>query len=55
MNPSLAIAHYHQSWFHVLFNRMEEAIVEHKRAQELDPLMPLHTAWLGEIHKQVGR
>src|SRR5262249_43015222 len=24
-------------------------------AQELDPLMPLHTAWLGEIYRMVGR
>ena len=55
INPSLAIAHYHNSWFHVLFGRMEEAIAEHKRAQELDPLMPLHTAWLGGIYEMEGR
>ena len=55
INPSLAIAHYHNSWFHVLFGRMEEAIAEHKRAQELDPLMPLHTAWLGGIYQLLGR
>jgi eukaryotic-like serine/threonine-protein kinase len=55
INPHLAIAHYHKSWFDVLFGRMEEAIVSHKRAQELDPLLPLHTAWLGEIYRMQGR
>ena len=53
--PSLAIAHFHDSWIHVLFGRMEEAIQAHKRAQELDPLMPDHTAWLGEIYRMEGR
>jgi pentatricopeptide repeat protein len=55
MDPNLAIAHYHQSWFDVLFDRMDEAIAAHKRAQELDPLVPMHTAWLGEIYRMVGR
>jgi TolB-like protein/tetratricopeptide (TPR) repeat protein len=55
MDPNLAIAHYHQSWFDVLFGRMDEAIAAHKRAQELDPLVPMHTAWLGEIYRMVGR
>ena len=55
INPSLAIAHYHNSWFHALFGRMDEAIAEHKRAQELDPLMPLHTAWLGALYLWEGR
>ncbi len=55
INASLAIAHYHDSWFHALFGRMEEAIEAHKRAQELDPLMPLHTAWLGGLYQMEGR
>jgi eukaryotic-like serine/threonine-protein kinase len=55
INPNLAIAHYHNSWFHVIFGRMEEAIAEHKLAQELDPLTPLHTAWLGDIYQRLGR
>jgi tetratricopeptide (TPR) repeat protein len=36
INPNLAMAHYHYSWFHYLFGRMEEAIESHKRAQEVD-------------------
>ena len=51
INPSLAIAHYHRSWFHALFGRMEEAIASHKRAQQLDPLLPMHTAWLGGLYR----
>lgn len=29
---------------------MNEAIAEHKRAREADPLNPLHTAWLGWLY-----
>jgi len=34
---------------------MDEALAEHKRAQELDPLTPLHTAWLGGLYWIWGR
>ena len=50
INPNLAHAHYWYAWQLVLFDRMDEAIAEHKRAQELDPLTPLHTAWLGGLY-----
>jgi len=33
---------------------MNEAITEHKLAQELDPFIPLHTAWLGELYRWIG-
>ena len=55
LNPSLAFAHYHYSWYLVLFGRMEEAIEEHILAKELDPLNPLHTAWLGALYRREGR
>ena len=55
INPNLAMAHYHLSWYRVLFGRMQEAIEEHKRAQELDPFNPLHFAWLGEIYRMEKR
>jgi TolB-like protein/Flp pilus assembly protein TadD len=55
INPHLAIAHYHLSWFHVILGRMDEALLEHRRAQELDPLLPLHTAWLGDLYRRLGR
>ncbi|NIO49520.1 MAG: protein kinase [Candidatus Aminicenantes bacterium] len=55
INPNLAHAHYWYSWQLVLFGRMDEAIAEHKRAQELDPLTPLNTAWLGGLYWYGGR
>ncbi len=53
-NPSLPQNHYHYSWYLVLFGRMDEAIIEHKLAKELDPFAPLYTAWLGYIYMMVG-
>lgn len=55
LNPNLAMNHYHYAWFLAGFGRLEEAIAEHKRAQELDPLEPLHTAWLGALYTRDGR
>lgn len=54
LNPNMAYNHYHRSWYLALFGRMNEAIEEHKRAQELDPFTPLHTAWLGDLYRIVG-
>ncbi len=50
LNPNLAMNHYHYAWYLAVFGRLDEAIVEHKRAQELDPLTPLHTSWLGGLY-----
>jgi tetratricopeptide (TPR) repeat protein len=54
LNPNLADNHYHRAWYLALFGRMNEAIEEHKRAQELDPFTPLNTVWLGELYRWVG-
>ena len=54
LNPNLAYNHYHRSWYLALFGSMNEAIEEHKLAQELDPFTPLHTAWLGNLYRWVG-
>jgi tetratricopeptide (TPR) repeat protein len=51
LNPSMAMNHYHYAWYLVLMGRYDEAIVEHKLAQALDPLTPLHTAWLGGLYE----
>jgi len=50
INPNLAMAHYHYSWALYLWDRMEEAIYEHKLAQKYDPFNPLHTAWLAALY-----
>jgi tetratricopeptide (TPR) repeat protein len=55
LNPSSAMTHYHYAWYLSLFGRVDEAIVEHKRARELDPLNPLHTAWLGSLYLMKGQ
>ncbi|MGB5480417.1 MAG: hypothetical protein WBM91_04990 [Eudoraea sp.] len=54
LNPSLADNHFHRSWYLALFGRINEAIEEHKLAQELDPFTPQHTAWLGDLYRRVG-
>ncbi|MEN8226598.1 MAG: hypothetical protein ABFS38_00480 [Bacteroidota bacterium] len=55
LNPNLALTHYHYSWALYLWDRMEEAIVEHKLAQKYDPFNPLHTAWLGALYCYNGQ
>ncbi len=54
LNPNMAYNHYHRAWYLALFGRMNEAIEEHKFAQELDPFTPLHSAWLGILYSWVG-
>ncbi len=54
INPNMAYNHYHRAWYLALFGRMDEAIVEHKLAQELDPFTSLHTAWLGGLYRMAG-
>jgi TolB-like protein len=54
LDPNLAYNHYHRAWYLALFGRMNEAIEEHKLAQELDPFTPDQTAWLGELYRWVG-
>jgi tetratricopeptide (TPR) repeat protein len=55
LNPNLDMAHYHYSWGLYLWDRMDEAIIEHKLAQKYDPFNPLHTAWLGGLYQAAGR
>ncbi len=55
VNPNMAYNHYHRAWYLALFGRMNEAIFEHKRAQELDPFTPLHTVWMAELYRWVGQ
>jgi serine/threonine-protein kinase len=50
LNPSLAWNHYHRAWYLALFGRVEEAVREHERARELDPLTPPHTTWLPALY-----
>jgi len=55
LNPSFAMAHYHLAWYLALQGPMREAIAEHIKAREADPLNPLHTAWLGGLYRWDGQ
>jgi tetratricopeptide (TPR) repeat protein len=54
VNPNLAIAHFYKSWVHVFFGRLEQAIAEQERGQELDPLA-LDWTYLGDLYRLQGR
>ena len=54
LNPSDAMNHYHYAWLLLLFDRMDEAIIEQTKAQELDPLMVGHTADLAVLYWHKG-
>lgn len=55
LNPNQAINRYHHAWYLATMGRMDEAIAEHERARDLDPLTPVLTAWLGGLYYMVGR
>jgi TolB-like protein len=55
LNSSLAMTHYHYAWYLALFDRLDEAIAEHKLARDLDPLRPGQTAWLGGLYNFAGQ
>ncbi|MFQ5889208.1 MAG: tetratricopeptide repeat protein [Gemmatimonadota bacterium] len=55
LNPSLAMNHFHYAWYLALVGRLDEAIVEHERAQELDPLTSSLSASLGWLYLYVGQ
>jgi TolB-like protein len=50
LEPSLAGNHYHYAWFLAMHDRWDEAIAEHTLAADIDPLTPVHTAWLGGLY-----
>jgi TolB-like protein/Tfp pilus assembly protein PilF len=55
LNPNLAINHYRYAWYLFLVDRLDEAIREHERARDLDPMTPLHTTWLADLYRAAGR
>jgi len=55
LKPNLADAHVQYAWYLVLLGRLDEGLAEMKRAQELDPLAPLYSAWLGRQYWWAGQ
>jgi len=54
LNPKLASCRAWYAWYQLAMGRFDEAISELKRAQELDPLMPLWYSQGTGIHLTVG-
>ena len=54
LNPSLPGARAHYAWYLNLFDRNDEAVAEMRRAVQVDPLTPLWSAWLADIHSFGG-
>ena len=50
INPSLAAAHAHYAWLHLIHGRVERAFAESQLAVELDPQHPLWICWHGWLH-----
>ena len=55
LNPNLAQAHYHYGWHLAMLDREDEAEVEMRLAQELDPLVLGYTVSLGGWYWTQGR
>lgn len=54
INPSLADAHAHYAWLHVIHGRLLRALEEMNLAAELDPREPTWVAWHGWISNWCG-
>ena len=50
INPSLAAAHAHYAWLHLIHGRVERAFEESELAVQLDPRQPLWISWHGWLH-----
>jgi non-specific serine/threonine protein kinase len=55
LNPNHSFAHAWYAWYCLAMKRFDEAIVEIKKAQELDPLMPIFYAMSVGIHARADR
>jgi len=55
LNPGDAVSHGARGWFCVNRRQFDQAILEIKKALELDPLMPLFYVWSVGLHWSVGK
>lgn len=54
INPSLAVAHTHYAWLHMLFNRIDEMWTHSKLAIQLDPFFSLYSGYLASEYWYLG-
>ena len=54
LEPNSAEAHYDYAWYLVLVGQMEQAVIEHKMAAELDPLDLKNIVFLGGVYLRKG-
>ncbi|UCC99281.1 MAG: protein kinase, partial [Phycisphaerales bacterium] len=50
LNPNLILPRAHYAWYLLLFDRVDDALVEMRKVLEADPLTPLWSAYLGWLH-----
>ena len=55
LNPGDAMSRGHYAWLLINRKRFDESVREIKRAQGIDPLMPLFYAWSIALHNIAGR
>ncbi len=55
LNPNLPMSHYHYSWHLYLFDSLDKAVDEHRKAFRLDPLDPFQAARLAHIYLIAGK
>lgn len=54
-NQSLPAVHYTYGWYLLLFNRIDDAAAEMKKAVEIDPIDPLCQGYLAWLYLSIGR
>lgn len=54
LNPSLAAAHTHYAWLHMLFGRLDQMWTHSKLAVQLDPFLSLYSGYLASQYWYTG-
>jgi TolB-like protein/Tfp pilus assembly protein PilF len=55
LNPGMAVCRAYYAWFLIAMGRFSEAIMQIKKAQEIDPLTPIYYAMGTGIHCTAGK
>lgn len=54
IKPSLAEAHAHYTWLHIVYDRWEEGIRHAELTVEIDPFSTIYTSWLAWLYWWAG-